>query len=235
MPAFPRFVRPILNRGGRAYAASGWGRPRGYRAGIHAGLDFPAPIDTPVYAAAAGKVAFAGAISPGGNAISVEHAPGLKTRYLHLDRFAVRVGQVVVPGQLLGWSGASGISRSEAHLHFDVRGSEVWLAEYVRRFGRPTPWPAECKAGGCGIPAEPFVPVDDYAPKVVADAKEHGVPLYGQAVLVASAYQASEERARPAIGVKLFPRKGAIVAATVGVGALVGGAMVFAGRAALRR
>lgn len=177
---FPILSRPILNRDGKLMVSSGWGADRSYRGGIHNGLDAPAPIGTPVRAAASGRiVTVADWGSNGGKAIVIEHLPGLKTRYLHLDRFAVKVGDAVSGGQLIGYSGATGIAASQAHLHFDIRGTQDWVNEYVRRFGAPkgTQWPGEIASGGYGIPGEALVPVDIWAPKVAAAAKLHGIPL----------------------------------------------------------
>lgn len=133
-----------------------------------------------VYAAADGTVVHAAAYEIGGNAVEIQHAPGLKTRYLHLSKFSVKKGDVVNASDVIGYSGASGIARSQAHLHFDIRGTEAWLKEYLARFGRPrnTQWPGELTSGGWGIPAEPLIPVDVYAPVVVSDANAHRIPLY---------------------------------------------------------
>lgn len=185
MPVFPSFGKPILNSGGRLVVTSGWGSDRSYRGGVHNGLDAPAKVGTPVYAMASGTVVtVADWEADGGKAIVIEHLPGLKTRYLHLDRQLVTRGQRVTRGQLIGYSGATGIATSQAHLHFDIRGTSDWVAEYVRRFGKPTPWPGEVTSGGYGIPGEPLVPVDQWAPAVVASAKSRGVPLYAGVGLV---------------------------------------------------
>lgn len=211
--AFPSFVRPILNQAGRAFAAAGWGEARAYRDGVHNGLDFPAPIGTPVYAAADGAVAFAGAYEVGGNAIELQHGPGLRSRYLHLSKFAVKKGQDVHAGDLIGHSGASGIAASEAHLHFDLRGAQAWLKEYLAHFGHPrnTQWPGEQVSGGWGIPAEPLIPVDTYAPKVVTAAQAHRIPLYRARLTMSGA--------------------AATVAVAVGVGTVAGVGLAFLSRA----
>lgn len=176
---FPSFSRPILNQGGKLVVTSGWGADRSYRGGTHNGIDAPAPVGLPVRAAAAGRVVtVADWGSNGGKAVVIEHLAGLKTRYLHLDRFAVGVGDNVFSGQLIGYSGTTG--SSSAHLHFDIRGSQPWVDEYVRRFGKPsgTTWPGEYTSGGYGIPSEPLIPVDVWATSVANAAKLHGIPLY---------------------------------------------------------
>jgi peptidoglycan hydrolase-like protein with peptidoglycan-binding domain len=99
--------------------------PRGAR--FHAGLDFPAPTGTPVHAAAAGRVAFAAASDGGwGNLVVIAHGRGLRTRYAHLSRIDVRVGQRIGVGATIGLVGASG-EATGPHLHFEVlvRGANV--------------------------------------------------------------------------------------------------------------
>jgi murein DD-endopeptidase MepM/ murein hydrolase activator NlpD len=178
MPSFPIFSRPILNAASKLMVSSGWGADRSYRGGVHNGLDAPAKVGTPVRAAAGGTVVdVADWGSNGGKAVVIEHLPGLKTRYLHLDRQLVKRGQSVGRDQLIGYSGATGIAASAAHLHFDIRGTQPWVDEYTRRFGRPNPWPGEITSGGYGIPGEPFFPVDIWMPGVLANAKSRGVPI----------------------------------------------------------
>jgi murein DD-endopeptidase MepM/ murein hydrolase activator NlpD len=94
--------------------------PRGNR--FHAGIDYPAARGTPVAAAAAGRVTYAGWSSGGwGYLVTVAHAGGTRTMYAHLSRVAVRPGQSVEAGQRVGRVGASGHATGP-HLHF-----EVWI------------------------------------------------------------------------------------------------------------
>ena len=86
---------------------------------MHPGLDFEAPNGTPVAAAAAGEVVQAERIGEYGLAVMVRHAVGLETFYTHLSKFAVKPGDCVTAGGLLGWTGSTGLS-SSAHLHFEV-------------------------------------------------------------------------------------------------------------------
>jgi peptidoglycan hydrolase-like protein with peptidoglycan-binding domain len=93
--------------------------PRGE--GWHSGLDFPAPMGTPVYAAAAGRVVWAGWRNGGwGFLVTVAHGRGERTMYAHLSRIDVRVGVWVARGVRVGLVGASGHA-SGPHLHFEVR------------------------------------------------------------------------------------------------------------------
>jgi murein DD-endopeptidase MepM/ murein hydrolase activator NlpD len=121
--ALPR-VPFALTRPVRAPLGDRFG-PRGLR--FHAGLDFPAPSGRRVRAAAAGRVAFAGWDASGfGNLIVIDHGGGVRTRYAHLSRFAVRSGRYVARGQVIGRVGASGRATGP-HLHFEalVRGANA--------------------------------------------------------------------------------------------------------------
>jgi murein DD-endopeptidase MepM/ murein hydrolase activator NlpD len=86
----------------------------------HDGIDIGVPIGTPVLAAAAGRVSFAGVQSGYGNHIEVLHADGTVTTYSHLDGVDIAVGTPVVAGQPLARSGNTGHSTGP-HLHFEVR------------------------------------------------------------------------------------------------------------------
>lgn len=92
--------------------------PRGAR--FHTGLDFPAPAGTPVGAAGAGRVTFAGWYPRYGNLVSVAHGSGVRTLYAHLSAFAVQLGQRVSVGERVGLVGSTGASTGP-HLHFEVR------------------------------------------------------------------------------------------------------------------
>ncbi|HYF73563.1 MAG TPA: peptidoglycan DD-metalloendopeptidase family protein [Nocardioides sp.] len=86
----------------------------------HTGLDFAAPTGTPVRAATAGTVTFAGSAGAYGNKIEITHPDGTETWYAHLSRFDVRVGSQVGTGALIGAVGATG-NVTGSHLHFEVR------------------------------------------------------------------------------------------------------------------
>ena len=91
---------------------------RQYR--MHTGIDIAAPHGTPIYAAAAGEVIYAARRGGYGNCIIVLHGGGYATLYAHLSRFAVRIGEDVRRGQLIGYVGSTGLSTGP-HLHFEVR------------------------------------------------------------------------------------------------------------------
>ena len=98
--------------------------PRGNR--FHAGIDIPASKGTPVGAAAAGRVVFAAVGEGFGKLVVLEHAHGVRTRYAHLSRITVRVGQYVKASATVGLVGATG-EATGPHLHFEVlvRGANV--------------------------------------------------------------------------------------------------------------
>ena len=89
-------------------------------AAFHAGLDFAGPMGAPVYAAANGKISFAGQRRGYGNCVEVDHGNGLTTRYAHMSRFRVAMGQTVKAGEVIGAIGSTGRSTGP-HLHFEVR------------------------------------------------------------------------------------------------------------------
>jgi len=92
--------------------------PRGDR--WHSGIDLPAPMGTPVYAARAGRVVWAGWHGDYGFLVTIAHGRGERSMYAHLSRIDVRVGVWVGQGVRVGLIGATG-DASGPHLHFEVR------------------------------------------------------------------------------------------------------------------
>jgi murein DD-endopeptidase MepM/ murein hydrolase activator NlpD len=121
-PGDPGSCGNIQNPGGGA----AWVNPlpngtyiRGF-SNIHSGIDRAAPPGTPVRAANSGAVIFAGPSTWGyGNAIVLAHGPFL-TLYGHLSSIAVRCGQLIPAGSVIGGVGSTGVS-SGPHLHFEIR------------------------------------------------------------------------------------------------------------------
>ncbi len=96
------------------------------RQAFHTGVDFIAPHGSAVLAAAGGVVASAEVHAEYGKMIDVDHDNGLTTRYAHLSKLTVKVGDVVLKGQRIGDLGQSGRATGP-HLHFEVRENSVPL------------------------------------------------------------------------------------------------------------
>jgi murein DD-endopeptidase MepM/ murein hydrolase activator NlpD len=87
---------------------------------LHEGLDLEGSRDTPIMATAAGVVAFVGVRTDYGNMVELDHGSGLVTRYAHLDRALVQVGEHVALHQEIALMGATGRATG-VHLHYEVR------------------------------------------------------------------------------------------------------------------
>ena len=87
---------------------------------MHKGVDFAAPHGTDLYATADGVVTEAGWTSGYGRLIKIQHEFGIETRYAHLSKIRVKVGQRVSRGDHIGDMGATGRSTG-VHLHYEVR------------------------------------------------------------------------------------------------------------------
>jgi murein DD-endopeptidase MepM/ murein hydrolase activator NlpD len=85
----------------------------------HAGMDFHASYGQPIVAVTDGYVASAGRAGGCGNAVKLQHAAGLATRYCHMSRMAVSAGQSVRRGQVIGYVGTTGLSTGP-HLHYEM-------------------------------------------------------------------------------------------------------------------
>ena len=107
-------------------------------AAVHAGLDFRGPIGSPIHAAAAGTVTFAGIRGSYGNCIEIAHGNGMTTRYAHMSAFKARVGQQVAAGEVIGAIGSTGRSTGP-HLHFEVRinGGAVNPRQFLQTGSKP--------------------------------------------------------------------------------------------------
>ena len=90
------------------------------RNSFHTGVDLIAPTGTPVVAAAGGVVSTVAYVAEYGNIVEIDHDNGLTTRYAHLSRSQVKVGDVVMKGQAIAQVGTTGRTTGP-HLHFEVR------------------------------------------------------------------------------------------------------------------
>ena len=87
---------------------------------FHAGIDLAAPSGSPIRAASDGVVTSAGWNGGYGLLVSLGHAGNRETRYGHLSRLAVRAGQSVKQGEVIGYVGSTGRATGP-HLHYELR------------------------------------------------------------------------------------------------------------------
>lgn len=115
-------IMPISNKD-LTHIASGFGTridPIYKIPKMHEGLDFAAPIGTPVYATGNGVISDVEyGYSGYGNNILINHMVGYQTHYCHLSRIVVKEGQQVKRGDLIGYVGSTGKSTGP-HLHYEV-------------------------------------------------------------------------------------------------------------------
>ncbi|PJE29524.1 M23 family metallopeptidase [Pseudooceanicola marinus] len=99
----------------------------------HYGTDMAAPVGTPLYAAADGVVTHAGWSSGYGRLVKIKHDFGIETRYAHMSRLGVSVGERVSRGERIGDMGASG-RVTGPHLHYEIRvgGKPVNPMNYIK-------------------------------------------------------------------------------------------------------
>jgi murein DD-endopeptidase MepM/ murein hydrolase activator NlpD len=86
---------------------------------FHSGIDLAAEKGQPVLATADGDVVGAAYTGDYGNLVTLQHRFGITTRYGHLSRFAVKPGQHVKRGDVIGYIGSTGRSTG-AHLHYEI-------------------------------------------------------------------------------------------------------------------
>ncbi|MBN9547486.1 MAG: M23 family metallopeptidase [Alphaproteobacteria bacterium] len=88
---------------------------------IHKGVDWAAPVGTPIMAAFDGEISFQGDGGSYGNLVKITHANGRETRYAHMQKFAIAsgVGTKVKAGDVIGYIGTTGLSTGP-HLHFEL-------------------------------------------------------------------------------------------------------------------
>ncbi|MGH8138053.1 MAG: M23 family metallopeptidase [Steroidobacteraceae bacterium] len=93
----------------------------------HKGIDYAAPIGTPVRAAGDGRISYAGPKGGYGNVVEIEHSRSIMTVYGHLSRFAkgLRVGQHVTQGTVIAFVGMTGLATGP-HLHYEYRVNGVF-------------------------------------------------------------------------------------------------------------
>jgi len=140
--------RGAWQRPGGTATTSSFGARRSYNGGpvtdYHGGQDFQAEAGAPVAAPASGVVALAEPLKVRGNSVWIDHGLGVYSGYFHLSEIAVKVGQRVKPGDLLGRVGSTGLSTGP-HIHWEVRvrGIAVDPLEWTEREIGPQPLPRE--------------------------------------------------------------------------------------------
>jgi murein DD-endopeptidase MepM/ murein hydrolase activator NlpD len=99
---------------------------------FHTGIDLAVAEGTPIYATHSGVVQTSGVQGGYGNLVVLGGANGLQTYYAHQSRMAVKVGEYIQQGQLVGYVGSTGMSTGP-HLHYEVRmnGRHVNPASYL--------------------------------------------------------------------------------------------------------
>lgn len=107
------FAMPIRGATITSEFGQRWGR-------MHEGIDFGAPVGTPIYASDGGTVSRTGVYGGYGISVDINHGSGYMTRYGHMSRLVVSEGDQVYQGQLIGYSGNTGRSTGP-HLHFEIR------------------------------------------------------------------------------------------------------------------
>jgi murein DD-endopeptidase MepM/ murein hydrolase activator NlpD len=115
-------IMPISNKDLRhAPSGFGWRTHPIYKTDeFHPGMDFAAPEGTEIYATGDGIVEVADASAQGyGNRVVIDHGNNYKTLYGHMTRFAVKTGEKVKRGQVIGYVGSTGLSTAP-HVHYEV-------------------------------------------------------------------------------------------------------------------
>lgn len=114
----PTYIKPLS--GGTISSGFGHrGSPGGRGSTNHQGIDYATPIGTSIYASSGGTVSAAGWSGGYGYMVLITHPDGSKTRYAHLSKCLVSVGQTVSQGEKIALSGNTGISTGP-HLHFEI-------------------------------------------------------------------------------------------------------------------
>lgn len=127
----PTYIKPIS--GGRL--SSGFGKrtaPTKGASTYHKGVDWAVATGTSVYASCGGTVSKAGWGSGYGYVVYIDHEDGRQTRYGHLSKILVKVGQTVKQGEKIALSGNTGVSTGP-HLHFEIliNGTQVNPLKYL--------------------------------------------------------------------------------------------------------
>ncbi len=105
---------------------------------FHKGMDFTAPVGTPIYASGNGTVIRSERSATFGNVVYIDHGYGYKTVYAHMSKIKAKRGQKVKRGDLIGYVGNTGRSVS-AHLHYEVHKNDRAVNPINFYYGDLTP------------------------------------------------------------------------------------------------
>ncbi|MDQ0258093.1 murein DD-endopeptidase MepM/ murein hydrolase activator NlpD [Evansella vedderi] len=97
---------------------------------FHSGTDIAAPLNTPIYAAADGRVTLAGWHGGYGNTIKIDHYGTYETLYAHLNKIEVEHGDEVKKGDVIGRMGTTGRSTG-VHLHYEIKRKGEYVDPYL--------------------------------------------------------------------------------------------------------
>jgi len=99
-----------------------------HRVRAHLGVDYAAPVGTPVWAAAPGRIVARGTQGGAGNVVAIDHGNGYTTVYMHLSKFrsGQAIGQRVKQKTVIGYVGTTGLSTGP-HLHFSIKKNGAFI------------------------------------------------------------------------------------------------------------
>lgn len=104
--------------------------PFNFKKTFHSGIDIAAPMNTPIFAAADGKITFADRNGGYGLTIIIDHHNTYETLYAHLNEIDVKVGDQVKKGDIIGKMGSTGRSTG-VHLHYEIKRNGQHIDPYM--------------------------------------------------------------------------------------------------------
>lgn len=144
-----KFITPVDSY---LSVSAGYGARRSYNGGpyltYHEGVDYSAYGGTPVMAPAEGKVVLAEPLYVRGGAVIIDHGLGIFTGYYHLSAIHATAGQIVVPGDVVGEVGTTGLSTGN-HLHWDLLINGIWVDAAAWQTQQMDCWLLEGLVGDC--------------------------------------------------------------------------------------
>jgi murein DD-endopeptidase MepM/ murein hydrolase activator NlpD len=126
-----KYAQVTSRFGGRRHPVLGYTR-------AHEGVDYAAPVGTPVWAVGDGTVTEAGPHGNCGRMVAIRHRSGYSTQYCHLSSVAVKVGERVAQKQVIGATGRTGLATGP-HLHYAVRRGGGFVNPLQLRLPRDAP------------------------------------------------------------------------------------------------